>query len=72
MENEVKYATSEIRNGVRVDNSRLPAIEARANDLERRVKALKPSAEMEAAFKSSSWRNVEAKGEAFANSAKGQ
>ena len=69
---ELKGAASEIPNGVRIANAKLPAIEARAKDLEARLKQLKPTPEMEAAFKSASWKNVEAKSQAFAASAKGQ
>ena len=69
---ELKGAASEIPNGVRIANAKLPAIEAKAKDLEARLKQLKPTPEMEAAFKSASWKNVEAKGQAFAASAKGQ
>jgi len=69
---ELKGAATEIPNGVRIANAKLPAIEKRAKDLEARLKQLKPTPEMEAAFKSASWKNVEAKGEAFAASAKGQ
>ena len=72
VEAELKGATTEIPNGVRIANAKLPAIEKRAQDLEARLKQLKPTPEMEAAFKSASWKNVEAKGNAFAASAKGQ
>ena len=72
MQYELEGAVTDIPYGFRIANSKLPAIETRVKNLEAKLKVLQPTPYMESAFKSSSWKNVEAKGQAFSVSAKGQ